>query len=97
MRPIQKNVFYLNCTEILEAGIIRKDFKQRYCSWWLSNKESTHNVGDVGSVPGFGKSPGERNCSPLQYSCLGKSMGIGAWWTTVHGVTRVRCDLAAKQ
>ena len=68
MRPIQKNVFYLNCTEILEAGMIRKDFKQRYCSWWLSNKESTHNIGDVGSVPGFGKSPGERNCSPL-YSC----------------------------
>ena len=69
MRPIQKNVFYLNCTEILEAGMIRKDFKQRYCSWWLRNKESTHNIGDVGSVPGFGKSPGERNCSPLQYSC----------------------------
>ena len=41
MRPIQNNVLYLNLTEILEAGMIRKDYKQRYCSWWLSNKEST--------------------------------------------------------
>ena len=79
MRPIQNNVLYLNLTEILEAGMIRKDYKQRYCSWWLSNKESTYNAGDMGSIPGLGGYPGEENCNPLQYSWLGNSMGRGAW------------------
>ena len=39
---------------------------------------------DVGSVPGSGRSPGEGNDNPLQYSCLEKSMDRGAWWATVH-------------
>ena len=41
---------------------------------------------DMGSVPGSGRSPGEGNGDPPQYSCLEKSMDRGAWWTTVHGV-----------
>ena len=43
--------------------------------------------GDMGSVPGSVKSPGEGNGYPLQYSCLGNPMDGGAWWATVHGVT----------
>ena len=41
----------------------------------------------AGAISGLGKSPGEGNGNPLQYSCLGNPMDIGAWQTTVHGVT----------
>ena len=49
-------------------------------------KESTCNAADLGLIPGLGRSPGERNSNPLQYSCLENSMDRGAWWATVHGV-----------
>ena len=44
------------------------------------SKESVHNIGDLGSVPGSGRSPGEGNGYPHQYSCLGNSMDRAAWW-----------------
>ena len=44
------------------------------------------NVEDMGSIPGLGKSPGEGNSSPLQYSCLGNPMDRGAWRVIVHGI-----------
>ena len=50
-------------------------------------KESAYNVGDEGSVPGWGRSPGGGHSNPLQYSCLENPMDRGAWWATVHGVT----------
>ena len=46
------------------------------------------NVGDVVSVPGSGRSPGEGNGNPLQYSCLGNLMNSGAWRATVHGIRK---------
>ena len=52
------------------------------------SKESTCNAGDVGSVPGSEISPGEGNGNPLQYSCLENFMDRGAWWSTVHAVTK---------
>ena len=52
--------------------------------------------GDLDSIPGSGRSPGEGNSNPLQYSCLGNSMEREVWWVTVHGVTRVRHDLVTK-
>ena len=52
---------------------------------WLSGKESGCSVGDVGSIPGSGRSPGEGNSSPLQYSCLGNPLERGAWQAT-HGL-----------
>ena len=55
---------------------------------WLSSKESTCNAGDTGSIPGSGRSPGEGNGNPLQYSCLKIPMDKGAWWATVHGVAK---------
>ena len=47
------------------------------------------DAGDVGSVPGSGRSPGEGNGNPLQYSFLGNPMDRRAWWATVHGVTEL--------
>ena len=47
-----------------------------------NNKESAYNAGDLGSVPGSGRSPGEGNGYPLQYSCLENSMDRGACWAT---------------
>ena len=52
-------------------------------------KASVCNAGDLGSIPGLGRSPGEGNGNPLQYSCLENPMDKGAWRATVHGVTRV--------
>ena len=51
-------------------------------------KASACNAGDLGSIPGSGRSPGEGNGNPLQYSCLENPMGGGAGWATVHRVTR---------
>ena len=48
------------------------------------------NAGDVGSVPGLGRSPGEGHGNPFHYSCLENPMGRWVWQSTVHGVTRVR-------
>ena len=50
-------------------------------------KESACNAGDLGSIPGSGRSPVEGNGNPLRYSCLENPMDKGAWQTTVHGVT----------
>ena len=58
-------------------------------------KESTCNAGDLVSFPGWGRFPGEGNGNPLHYSCLENSMNRGAWWATVHGVTKSQ-DWATK-
>ena len=55
---------------------------------WLSGKESAWNAGDVGLRPGSGRSPGEGNGNPLQYSCLENFMDRGAWWAIVQGVAK---------
>ena len=51
-------------------------------------KASACSVEDPGSIPGSEKSPGEGNCSPLQYSCLGNPMDRGAWQAPVHGLAK---------
>ena len=51
----------------------------------LANAEDTR---DLGSIPGWGRSPGVGNGNLLQYSCLENSTDRGAWWATVHGVTK---------
>ena len=58
----------------------------------LDSKESACNAEDLGSIPGLGRSPGEENGYPLQYSGLENSKGRGAWQATVHGVTRSHRD-----
>ena len=57
-------------------------------------KASACNAGDLGSIPGLGRSPGEGNSNPLQYSCLENPMDRGAWWATVHGVAKSRTRLS---
>ena len=51
----------------------------------LDGKASAYNEGDPGSISGSGRSPGEGNGNPLQYSCLENTMDGGAWWATIHG------------
>ena len=54
----------------------------------LDGKESACNVEDLGSIPGWGRSLGEGNGNPFQYSCLKNRMDRGTWRATVHGVTK---------
>ena len=55
---------------------------------WLSGKESACKAGDPGSIPETGRSPGEGNGKPLQYSCVENPKDRGIWWATVHGVIK---------
>ena len=57
-------------------------------------KASTYNAGDPGSIPGSGRSPGEGNGNPLQYSCLENLMDEGAWQATDHGVAKSQMQLS---
>ena len=57
-------------------------------------KASAWNAGDLGSIPGLGRSPGEGNGNPLQYSCLENPMEGGAWQAIVHGVAKSRTRLS---
>ena len=68
-------------------GMVKGKLKGLYIyrlPWW--RRLSVYNAGDLGSIPGLGRSPGEGNGTPLQYSCLESPMDGGAWWATVHGV-----------
>ena len=57
-------------------------------------KNPPANVGDLGSIPGLGRSPGEGNGNPHQYSCLGNPMDRGTWRATVHGVAKSQARLS---
>ena len=57
-------------------------------------KASASNAGDPGLIPGLGRSPGEGNGNPLQYSCLENPVDEGAWRATVHGVTKSQTQLS---
>ena len=59
-------------------------------------KESACSAGDVGSIPGLRRSPGEGNGNPLQYYWLENPMDRGAWWATVHGIAGVGHNLVTK-
>ena len=54
---------------------------------------NTEDAGDMGLIPGSGRSSGEGNGNPLQYSCLEKPMDRGTWWTIVHGVAKIQTQL----
>ena len=58
------------------------------------DKVPTPNAGDLGSIPGLGRSPEESSGHPLQYSCLENPMDGGAWWATVHGVAKTHTQLS---
>ena len=89
--PISHKDVYINCTLLYNGSIHRSGFPHSSVG-----KESACNAEDLGSIPGSGRSPGEGNGNPLQYSCLENPVDSGAWRATVHGVTRVRHDLVTK-
>ena len=63
--------------------------------WWLRwYKESARSVGDSGLIPGLGRSPGEVNGNPLQYSCLENPVNRGARWAAVHRVAKSQTCLS---
>ena len=65
--------------------------------WWPSGKESACNAGDLGFIPGLGRSPRGGHGNSLQFSCLENSMDRGAWWATVQRVTQLDMTEATKQ
>ena len=62
---------------------------QIFLSGSVVKKNPPANGGDVGSVPGSGRSPGEGHGNPFLYYCLGNPMDRGVWWATVHGVQTI--------
>ena len=101
----------LTCWGSLDTSLSFSELQLPFCSkghpWSLTpvlsgfpggsvGKESACTAGDPSSIPELGKSPGEGNGNPLQYSCLGNPMDRGAWQAIVHWVARVGYDLAAK-
>ena len=91
-RIFQKNI-YLYLINYAKAYALRKSLS--FCFPGGSEvKASAHNVGDLGSIPGSGRSPGDGNSNPLQYSCLENPMDGGAWWPTVHRVAKSQTRLS---
>ena len=75
---------------------ISKDLsKSIYFPGGSDSKESSCSVGDLGLIPGLGRSSKEGNGNPLQYSCLENFMDRGVWWATVHEVTTSQTWLSA--
>ena len=102
-----KNIYMMLLTTV-NTGMLNKVHYQHYgvyylflygLPWWLSGKEPTcqcrRHRGDPGLIPGSGRSPGEGNGNPLQYSCLGNPMDKGSWWATVHELQRAGHNLAS--
>jgi len=61
------------------------------------DKNLSASAGDMGSIPESGRSPGEKNGNPLQYSCLGNPMDRGGWWATSMGLQRVDTPATKQQ
>ena len=85
-----------HCVHHLSMACKLAFFNHRHrLPWWLGGKESAANTGDVSSIPGPGRSPGEGHGNPPQYSCLGNLMDRGSWQVTVHGVVKVKPCLSS--
>ena len=85
VRISKKDAYYLQLLQTLYIY----NFIHNGLPWWIRQYKIACNAGDVGLIPGLGRSPGERNGNALQYSCLENSMDRGAWWATVHGVVKL--------
>ena len=88
-----------NFKDIYFSFFWKKNFKDIYLGFFPGGsvgKESACSAGDLGSIPGSGRFPGEGNGNQLQYSCLKNPVDRWAWQATVHGVSRVRRDLVTK-
>ena len=87
------SIYYI---QYLATNYNRKESekKKKYIYMWFPGgsvvNDPPANARDMGSIPGSGRSPGEGNDNPLQYSCLENHMDRGAWWATLHRVTKSR-------
>ena len=92
---LSHTLYNLLCTAVIciYAGFSNRlvAFNRQGLPWWL---RTVNNVEDPGSISGLGRSPGEGNGDPYQYSCLKNSIDRGAWQATVHGSQRVGHDWA---
>ena len=75
----------------VEEGEVKRNFR---IAGGSDGKESAHNAADPGSIPGLGRSPGEGNGNPLQYSCLENPTDRRAWQATAHGVAKSQTGLS---
>ena len=75
-------------TDAAETSLIILLRKLKGFPYGLHSKESAFNVGNPGSFPGLGRSPGEGNGNPLRYSCLENSINRETWLATIHGSQR---------
>ena len=89
----KKNLLYAIIKFILRFQNIIK----LYYIYSSVSKDSACNAGDLGSIPGLGRSPREGNGNPLQCYCPENPMDRGAWQATVHGVSRVGHDLVTEE
>ena len=87
-RPNQSTLKQSNLEYSLEGLMLRAPL----CG--SDGKESTCNVGELGLIPGLGRSTGEGNSNSLLYSFLENSMDSGTWWATVHGVAKSQTPLS---
>ena len=94
MRILKINsVFHCNEFPIIEVVQVNANGCDIRDSGGSEVKASASNAGDQGSIPGLGRSPGEGNGNPLQYSCLESPRDRGAWWAAVYGVVQSQTRL----
>ena len=84
----------LKCTMLRKRTQTKKAYRIFWKMMGRENRLGVCNAGDRSSILKSGKSPGEGNGNPLQYSCLENSMDRGAWWATVHGVAKSQTRLS---
>ena len=89
--PLEREVFHF-CLESISAFLEIEPCVLGFPCSSVSN-ESACSAGDLGSIPGLGRSPGEGNGNPLQYPCLENLMDRGTWWTAVHEVAKSQARL----
>ena len=78
----------------LQGALNSQSYVEKGFPGGLDGKESACNVGDPGLIPRLGRSPGEGNGKAFQYSCLENFTDGGAWWATVHGVTKSQTQMS---
>ena len=96
------SLFFKNCCVVDLQCCINFSVQQWFIQLYIymgfpagsDGEESACNSGDPGSIPGEGRSPGEGNGNPLQYSCLENSRDRGAWWATADGVLKSQTGLS---